>query len=299
MKFIPQFEIDDRVIDLSYGYGRIVTVHNNTVHVKFDEKDIPNVYEYHKNVNQYIAASTGTSLFSCESMEIEQYHSLCEHFPLSSMKFTFDRSYYDVRLNLCGVLMAVDNEQIVVKYDGNSICGAIVRYSRNHYPQVLFDNTCIGGYHIPQLRNYNLHLYKLKSEYVEFNVGDAVCVKGKDTKLCGRVFDINYLTKPVEVTVASAPGVLHKHDADNLRILEFVEPTVSKTNIHEFKPFDKVLVRDDDDEYWHANFFSHYYFEGNDDPATFCYWCIDHTMYIQCIPYEGNEKLVGTMDEPK
>ena len=54
MKFIPQFEINDKVIDFSYGYGRIVKVYDKTVRVKFDEKDISNVYRYHKKyINTY------------------------------------------------------------------------------------------------------------------------------------------------------------------------------------------------------------------------------------------------------
>lgn len=57
-----------------------------------------------------------------------------------------------------------------------------------------------------------------------------------------------------------------------------------------FKPFDKVLVRDNDEGEWYANYFSHYK-ENNDCP----YVCIDNS-YIYCIPYEGNEHLLGTTD---
>ena len=57
-----------------------------------------------------------------------------------------------------------------------------------------------------------------------------------------------------------------------------------------FKPFDKVLVRDNNEGEWYANYFSHYK-ENNDCP----YACIDNS-YIFCIPYEGNEHLLGTTD---
>lgn len=55
-----------------------------------------------------------------------------------------------------------------------------------------------------------------------------------------------------------------------------------------FKPFDKVLVRDNNEQEWKINFFSHY----NKD---FCYkyYCLK-SCYNQCIPYEGNERLLGT-----
>ena len=57
-----------------------------------------------------------------------------------------------------------------------------------------------------------------------------------------------------------------------------------------FKPFDKVLVRDDDGQEWKINFFSHY-----DEKVCYKYHCLK-SCYEQCIPYEGNEHLLGTTD---
>lgn len=57
-----------------------------------------------------------------------------------------------------------------------------------------------------------------------------------------------------------------------------------------FKPFDKVLVRDDDGQEWKINFFSHY-----DEKVCYKYRCLK-AFYKQCIPYEGNELLLGTTD---
>lgn len=56
-------------------------------------------------------------------------------------------------------------------------------------------------------------------------------------------------------------------------------------NDHNFKPFDKVLVRDYDTETWKCDFFSCI---GDRN-----YRCVSG-FYLQCIPYEGNEYLVGT-----
>lgn len=61
---------------------------------------------------------------------------------------------------------------------------------------------------------------------------------------------------------------------------------------HKFKPFDKVLVRDDNTMLWRVNIFSHYV-STNFNP----YVCIAG-YYRQCIPYEGNEHLVGTNKNP-
>lgn len=64
----------------------------------------------------------------------------------------------------------------------------------------------------------------------------------------------------------------------------------------EFKPFDRVLVSDDDDDdEWHIDFF-----EGmnKDNSAPFWYRCLNNS-WEHCIPYEGNEHLLGTTGEPK
>lgn len=59
------------------------------------------------------------------------------------------------------------------------------------------------------------------------------------------------------------------------------------------KPFDRVLVRDADDKVWTANKFSHYR-EG----CALEYVCVAFS-WKQCIPYEGNEYLLGTDKSPK
>ena len=67
-----------------------------------------------------------------------------------------------------------------------------------------------------------------------------------------------------------------------------VEPVNSKSP---FRPFDKVLVRDTDEQTWCANYFSHY----KNDPDYF-YVCING-IYHYCIPYnEHTAHLLGTTD---
>ena len=64
--------------------------------------------------------------------------------------------------------------------------------------------------------------------------------------------------------------------------------------VNTLKPFDKVLVRDGIDEKWTISLFS-YYDEGH---QNFPYVCISGR-YVRCIPYEGNEHLLGTPKSPK
>lgn len=75
-----------------------------------------------------------------------------------------------------------------------------------------------------------------------------------------------------------------KYNPDTLQV-EPVKPTCP------FRPFDKVLVRNNDEQTWCANYFSHY----KNDPDYF-YSCING-IYHYCIPYnEHTAHLLGTTD---
>lgn len=71
----------------------------------------------------------------------------------------------------------------------------------------------------------------------------------------------------------------------------------NKFNIHinTFKPFDKVLVRDDINDKWMLSIFGCYEDEVDKD---FPYVCLNGR-YCYCIPYEGNEYLLNTTKSPK
>lgn len=56
----------------------------------------------------------------------------------------------------------------------------------------------------------------------------------------------------------------------------------------EFKPFDMVLVRNDANKKWSIELFSYY----DKEDKLFPYVCLDGC-YHYCIPYEGNESLLG------
>lgn len=75
-----------------------------------------------------------------------------------------------------------------------------------------------------------------------------------------------------------------KYNPDTLQV-EPVKPECP------FKPFDKVLVRDAEGLEWYANYFSHY----REYDQGYPYACMG-VYYRYCIPYEGNEHLLGTTD---
>lgn len=55
----------------------------------------------------------------------------------------------------------------------------------------------------------------------------------------------------------------------------------------ELKPFDKVLVRNDKEDQWSANIFC---YQVRDN----MYYCLGENYWRYCIPYIGNESLLGT-----
>lgn len=70
-------------------------------------------------------------------------------------------------------------------------------------------------------------------------------------------------------------------------VLEIVQRKEPKSKEYTFSTGQSVLVRDDIIIEWKYDIFSH---ESIDD--TYPYVCVGST-YMYCIPYEGNENLVG------
>ena len=74
----------------------------------------------------------------------------------------------------------------------------------------------------------------------------------------------------------------------NLTTLEIEKQQVVELKSKvEIKPFDKVLVRNDKEDQWSANIFS---YQVRDN----MYYCLGENYWRYCIPYEGNEHLLGT-----
>lgn len=59
------------------------------------------------------------------------------------------------------------------------------------------------------------------------------------------------------------------------------------------RPFDRVLIRDDECDNWEPAFFA--YFDDSDDDYPF--YCTNNDHFAECIPYEGNEHLYLTNDD--
>lgn len=161
----------------------------------------------------------------------------------------------------------------------------------------------------------NLKTLEIERTLPEFKNGDILCVidnsnnyhyiliyKGHDDKHIYRYVtmfldghlnfdDGAYLTKPKDYFIRYTTykekqqlfDALAKEgkawDSKKKEIVDLKEKV-------ELKPFDKVLVRDNKSDSWRANLFSHINNDGH-------YNCMSCT-WTYCIPYEGNESLVGT-----
>lgn len=67
----------------------------------------------------------------------------------------------------------------------------------------------------------------------------------------------------------------------------------SRETESQLKPFDRVLVRDSDDCNWTCDLFVKRYAS-----REYEYVCVSEG-WKQCIPYEGNEHLLGTKNKPE
>lgn len=160
----------------------------------------------------------------------------------------------------------------------------------------------------------NRETLEIEKTQPEFKDGDIVCISGMGYLTYGIVKSIDYLSKKLEYHVLNDMSTLNfddwlsfedKHiqpitetqqiilfdalekegkawDAEKKQIVD-LKPKV------ELKPFDKVLIRDINAERWKASFFS-YKEESH-------YVSIEGRCWRQCIPYEGNEHLLGTTED--
>jgi hypothetical protein len=151
----------------------------------------------------------------------------------------------------------------------------------------------------------NLETLEIEKNQPEFKDGDIV-VYGKSVAICRRIYkhtlsfyvSLNEMVGLLFVNeVESSEEYRFATDEDKQQLFDALEKEgkawdAEKKQIVdlkpkvELKPFDKVLIRDINAEEWKASFFS-YKEESH-------YVCIEGHCWSQCIPYEGNEHLLGT-----
>lgn len=157
----------------------------------------------------------------------------------------------------------------------------------------------------------NLETLEIEKQ-TKFKDGDIVCISGIGYLAYGIVKSIDYSSKKLEYYVLNDMSTLKFEDwlsfedkhiqpiTETQQIILFdalekegkawdaeKKQIVDIKKEHQFKPFEKVLVRDSIDDVWRASFFSHIK-ENDGRYVTTCF------TWKFCIPYIGNESLLGT-----
>lgn len=116
---------------------------------------------------------------------------------------------------------------------------------------------------------------------LKFKVGDKIRLKDGD--------ELGVITQILEncYKVENKPGVSHY---PKLSYQDCYELVPNKFDISTLKPFDKVLVRNSKQK-WTIDYFSFI-----DKKELYPFICAGHYA-SQCIPYEGNEHLLGTTND--
>ena len=141
---------------------------------------------------------------------------------------------------------------------------------------------------------YSYVFYNINNNYVDFNV--------YDTHIGAR--NIHFATVKEKTKLFNALAEKGKRWNAEKKIIEDVKLVSKKAHAtykkesdmpeHEFQPFERVLVRDSPKGVWGPALFGYKDIESKLTP----YVCVSlHWTY--CIPYEGNEHLLGTTKNPE
>lgn len=117
----------------------------------------------------------------------------------------------------------------------------------------------------------------------KFKVGDKII---KKNGICDLVKITSVGDELYYSNTLNGVGILPIKEQDDWELVP------NKFDINTLKPFDKVLVRVNDTEKWIGDF----YMLHDDMEKDFPFICISGFL-SQCIPYEGNEHLLGTTND--
>lgn len=170
----------------------------------------------------------------------------------------------------------------------------------------------------------NLTTLEIENNQPEFKDGDIVCISGMGYLACGIVKSIDNSSKKLEYYALNDMSTLKTDDwlsfedkhiqpiteTQQIILFEALAKENKAWNAEtktledlpkkcEFKPFDKVLVRNTDTEEWFPGFFEKFDSTWNNPYHIMNRRSMTDFAFKQCIPYEGNEHLLGTTDEWK
>lgn len=137
-----------------------------------------------------------------------------------------------------------------------------------------------GGYYIFISKGYDKH--NLNYYVAVDNVLDNLYFPS-GSPWCGKNEVIRFATEEEKQRLFEALAKEGKRWNAEKKVIEDAKKE------HQFKPFEKVLTRDSKDSLWHIDLY-----EGMlEDDNEYNYSCMA-SVWVYCIPYEGNEHLLGT-----
>ena len=207
---------------------------------------------------------------------------------------------------ICGI-NACDNFQIV--YNNNNTIWTSDFYipASEEAKEELFDKMEEAGY------RWNADTLELERTDPKFKEGDVVIDNQGSLCLISKIRDNGFVTIAATLYANKALNVFISNNVNRCIKLVTIASTTDRNKLYsvltrkgykydkdqhklvkqEFKPFEKVLVRDDTNKEWSIDLFSYY----DEENENFPYVCM-YIHYRYCIPYEGNEYLLGTTDSP-
>lgn len=125
-----------------------------------------------------------------------------------------------------------------------------------------------------------------KLRKLKFKVGDVVQDKeGNKVKITEVVHECGCYLYKTEIT--NEIGKIYFDEENDWELVP------NKFDITTLKPFDKVLVRDENGQKWMCDIFSYY----DDKNPRYPFWGVGRSNSKQCIPYKDNEHLLGTTND--
>lgn len=170
----------------------------------------------------------------------------------------------------------------------------------------LFDKMTEAGY------RWNANTLELEKIELKFKEGDVIIDNQGNLCLVSKIRDDSSVTIAATLYANKALNVFISNNVNRCIQLVTIASTTDRNKLYsaitrkgykydkeqhklvkqKFKPFDKVLVRDDDTDSWEADIYL-----GYDEGKPFPYICT-RAAYSICISYEGNEYLLDTIDSP-
>ena len=160
-----------------------------------------------------------------------------------------------------------------------------IRFATEEEKQKLFDCIKANGYH------WNNETKTLESLIEpKFKIGDRI-----RHKLTGKVYEVSSFLSNGYGSGVYEIGIINELIVKIIDIKEQgnYELLPNKFIITTLKPFDKVLVRDENGQKWMCDIFSYY----DDTNPKYPFWSVGRSNSKQCIPYKGNEHLLGTTND--